>query len=593
MTREEVIDFIKKLFDKDKGNTLNKVLKENKEIDDFLQKMVEDEPWFESKRKAFSCVARGILHKVICSTCGKVVPLAKAIYGGTHCSSKCSANDAKTRKKARETNLERYGAEILFASEEIKNKIRKTNIERYGEDNPFKNEQIQNKIKGIMLDKYGVKTPLQKEEFRQKQKQTLMDKYGVDNPLRSNEVQEKIIQTNLQRYGCKYVFQNEEVKKKSKKTLLSRYGVENPMQCEEIKDKAKQTSFEHYGVEFPTMSIEVKKKTVQTNLQRYGHECSLQNEEVQKKAKQTLMNKYGVDNSMQNEEIKSRARQTSFEHYGYEKVLQCPELIKKRINTVHKKTFERIVSELSNDVIPMFTEDEYIGLTNYDNKNEAIEYEWKCVHCGKVFKCSMRNISHVPQCPFCKRRFSSGEAKIFNLIKDNYSGEIVLQTRKVLPSGHELDIYIPEKKIAIEYNGLYWHSVENGRNKEYHILKSKECEEIGIHLIHVFENEWKENKDEISSFILDIIKNENPLKIFQSHNKLLKHVENGVFISRNFFNERFLIKSNCKILEIIEPQLHVFSIKNGKTCNILEIAGKESEYMTFYDCGGFIIKSID
>ena len=65
---------------------------------------------------------------------------------------------------------------------------------------------------------------------------------------------------------------------------------------------------------------------------------------------------------------------------------------------------------------------------------------------------------------------------------------VVVHDRKVL-GGAELDLYLPEKKTAIEFNGNYWHS-EDLKGKEYHQNKSIACAEKGIRLIHVFEYEW-------------------------------------------------------------------------------------------------------
>ena len=45
-------------------NSIDKFLRENPDVDEFLQKTVDDEPWFESKRRAFSCVVRGIFEPV-------------------------------------------------------------------------------------------------------------------------------------------------------------------------------------------------------------------------------------------------------------------------------------------------------------------------------------------------------------------------------------------------------------------------------------------------------------------------------------------------------------------------------------------------
>lgn len=67
----------------------------------------------------------------------------------------------------------------------------------------------------------------------------------------------------------------------------------------------------------------------------------------------------------------------------------------------------------------------------------------------------------------------------------------------------ELDIYIPEKKVAIEYDGLYWHN-ELKKDKDYHLNKTLECEKNGIRLIHIFEDEWIHKKDIVKSRLKSI-----------------------------------------------------------------------------------------
>lgn len=60
----------------------------------------------------------------------------------------------------------------------------------------------------------------------------------------------------------------------------------------------------------------------------------------------------------------------------------------------------------------------------------------------------------------------------------------------------ELDIFIPELNLAIEYNGTHYHSVEfNEKFLDYHKKKYEACLKNGINLIHIFEfediNKWK------------------------------------------------------------------------------------------------------
>ena len=102
--------------------------------------------------------------------------------------------------------------------------------------------------------------------------------------------------------------------------------------------------------------------------------------------------------------------------------------------------------------------------------------------------------------PVC---ISSGEVEIKNFIE---SLDVkTLKTRTILDSHKELDIYCPDNNIAIEYNGLYWHSDICIQSRSYHYNKSKECEEKGIRLIHIYEDEWNDPvKKEILKSLIKI-----------------------------------------------------------------------------------------
>ena len=79
------------------------------------------------------------------------------------------------------------------------------------------------------------------------------------------------------------------------------------------------------------------------------------------------------------------------------------------------------------------------------------------------------------RCPYCmkRRKTSKAESEISSYIKSIYNDEISLSNRNIL-NGKELDIYLPDIKLAIEYNGFYYHSLEHGReniNNNYHLNK--------------------------------------------------------------------------------------------------------------------------
>ena len=94
---------------------------------------------------------------------------------------------------------------------------------------------------------------------------------------------------------------------------------------------------------------------------------------------------------------------------------------------------------------------------------------------------------------------SSGESMMMEFL-DSYGIEYEVNTRKIIPP-LELDFYIPSKKIAIEMNGIYYHSKEYGKTEEYHKNKTELCEEKGIQLIHIWEDDWYSKRDIILSML--------------------------------------------------------------------------------------------
>ena len=109
---------------------------------------------------------------------------------------------------------------------------------------------------------------------------------------------------------------------------------------------------------------------------------------------------------------------------------------------------------------------------------------------------------------------------MLNEVKKLYNGTIIENDRNVLEA-KELDIYLPDLKIGIEYNGDYWHAnplyyKENDvvcegklakdiwKNDEY---KQKLCVEKGIKLITVFETEWIQTRNLVLNKIKNIINN--------------------------------------------------------------------------------------
>ena len=97
---------------------------------------------------------------------------------------------------------------------------------------------------------------------------------------------------------------------------------------------------------------------------------------------------------------------------------------------------------------------------------------------------------------------SKQEISLANTVQLLLPEEKILHNDRTILKGHELDIYIPSRHLALEFDGLYWHSSANGKDRFYHLKKSIDCEKAGIQLMHVWSNDWECRKP----LVVDTIK---------------------------------------------------------------------------------------
>ena len=282
---------------------------------------------------------------------------------------------------------------------------------------------------------------------------------------------EKIKQTKLEKYGdaC---WNNAE---KARRTCIEKYGVEYTTQTDLMKAKSRQTCMRRYGVENGGGSAQARKKIKESNIKRLGVEYPMQNAEVKSKAKNTFIEKYGVTTPFKLERVKrmngDRAKTASYEKY----IKNCE--------------FDE----------PVFSLNEYLN----SGRNEKLQF--RCRKCGNTFS-SIHDSGRHGRCPECYPAFrgtSGEEHELADFIKANTMYEVLENVRDVI-SPLELDIYVPGKKLAIEFDGLYWHCVGK-KDRKYHLAKTEMCEKAGIRLIHVFENEWLYGKDIVKSRLLNAL----------------------------------------------------------------------------------------
>jgi hypothetical protein len=98
--------------------------------------------------------------------------------------------------------------------------------------------------------------------------------------------------------------------------------------------------------------------------------------------------------------------------------------------------------------------------------------------------------------------YSHQERKIFEFTK-SLDCDIIANTKSIIPP-YELDIFSKKYSLAIEYNGLFWHSYNQKETEEqinYHVNKTNLCEKNGIKLLHFFEHEWLYKQEIVKSMI--------------------------------------------------------------------------------------------
>ncbi len=138
-------------------------------------------------------------------------------------------------------------------------------------------------------------------------------------------------------------------------------------------------------------------------------------------------------------------------------------------------------------------------LTEYINSH--IDVDIICSNHG-IFKQKPYHHLQGSGCLYCSKSVSKSEIELQQWLKQYI--DIKTNNRQLIHP-LELDIVIPSKKIAIEYNGLYWHSESRGKDRRYHKNKYELCKEKGYRLIQIWEDEWLFKKDIVKSRLKHII----------------------------------------------------------------------------------------
>lgn len=187
---------------------------------------------------------------------------------------------------------------------------------------------------------------------------------------------------------------------------------------------------------------------------------------------------------------------------------------------------------------------------------------------------------------------SNEEKELIEFIKSIYKGEITINSKNII-SPQEIDIYLPELKIGIEYNGLYWHSEKAGKNKNYHLNKTLQANSKGIRLIQIFSDEWNNKKEIVKTKLKHILKLSDSNKIF-ARKCIIKEINKTI---KNEFLNKYHIQGSDRseiklgafynndlvaVMTFSKPRLAIGKTKNNDNLIRYEL----SRYATKYDIIG-------
>lgn len=245
------------------------------------------------------------------------------------------------------------------------------------------------------------------------------------------------------------------------------YKIEKPKNI--IRQNIKNTCIEKYGGNAPSCSNIVRQKQENTNIVRYGTKNISSTEYFRNAYKKAMNEKYNVDNYFQIYDCSGRKSNSNKHISDSQYAIMSDENL--FADLVYASSSAEEVARI-------------IGITK----------DYVYVLCKKY------NI--IPE---FKHRYSAYELEIRDIIK-----EPCVYNTKIY--GKELDIYIPSKKIGIEFNGDYWHG-ELNKPKSWHFDKSLYFLEKGIFVYNIWEWEWTTKKNQIINQLYNLL-GYNTHKIF-------------------------------------------------------------------------------
>lgn len=323
------------------------------------------------------------------------------------------------------------------------------------------------------------------------------------------------------------------------KTCLKLFGCKNAMSNPIIAAKSKRNQRPCTKERRPSIATQIKKGLI-PNRQELYQAYVIENIPKKEMCKRFNINESKMTTILHYYGIRKPTRQRGerLTKYYKEERAKCLPLVLEILNNAHSSMSVKEISEISGI--------SQIKLYRMLRENNL-----------------MHRIRHLSGTSVMEQEFGD--------YLDSLSVSLEKRNRTILDNNFELDFVDFSRKIAIEFNGNFWHSDEQ-KEKDYHYKKSVECENKGFSLIHIYEFEWAEKKEEIKNFLFYIfnkellkkysynikIENENKVVSYDENDNLAEFVEYHI-INNVCYLSNWKIEYDKKYLSVLDKIIYYLS----------------------------------
>lgn len=276
-------------------------------------------------------------------------------------------------------------------------------------------------------------------------------------------------------------------------------------------------------------------KMKMTNVKKYGVEYQSQRKEIQQLISENSFKKYGTLHHTQNDEVKEKIKQTNLKKYGSTSYSNSPLGIKTKMNMSDE------LYEIYSDPDKLY--DCYINecnssLTELGNKFGTTSNMLTNLfdRIGLIVK--YNNTSSYIERTFCEKIFAMNP------------NVIIIKNDRKLINPYEIDILLPEQKLAIEISGTYWHNEKFVTDKYYHYNKWKMCADKGYQLLTFWDLECIDKEEQILNYIkskmglYDNVVYARNMLFEESDEKQYNFFDNNHIQGRANIDRNFVLKDN-------------------------------------------------